>query len=156
MLRTALLVTLVAFAFPPSLAYGQSSDTRTISVCVLSDGALKDVPASYDTRTGDTLVTVSTGPVYFHAVYPNDASYAEAHAWYFKNNALRHRGRRYRKYGLPRVLGISEIVRVASTVGTVPLFVEAGVTELPEVLYVPVRVGCEFQPYQIEPEPRTH
>ena len=156
MLRTAQLVALVVLAFPPSLAYGQSSDTRTISVCVLSDGALKDVPASYDTRTGDTLVTVSTGPVYFHAVYPNDASYAEGHAWYFKNNALRHRGRRYRKYGLPRVLGTSEIVRATSTVGTVPLFVEDATANPPEVLYVPVRPGCEFQPYQIEPETPTH
>lgn len=156
MLRTALLVALAVLVYPQSVAYGQVAATRTISVCVLADGTLKDVSASYDTRTGDTLVTVSTGPVYFHAVYPNDASYAEGHAWYFKNNALRHSGRRYRKYGLPRVLGSSEVARATSTVGTVPLFVEAGTVGLPEVLYVPVRVGCEFQPYQLEPEPRTH
>lgn len=156
MLRTAILVALAILVYPPVSAYGQSPATRTISVCVLSNGTLKDVSASYDTRTGDTLVTVSSGPVYFHAVYPNDASYAAPHAWYFRNNALRHRGRRYRKYGLPRVLGSSEVERAGSTVGPVPLYVEKGTTGLPEVLYVPVRVGCEFQPYQLEPETTTH
>lgn len=156
LLRTAIVIALAVLVYPPQPAFGQAPVTRTISVCVLSSGTLKEVPASYNTRTGDTLVTVSTGPVYFHAVYPNDASYAEGHAWYFKNNTLRHHGRRYRKYGLPRVLGTSEVARLSSTVGTVPLFVETGTVELPEVLYVPVRVGCEFQPYQLEPETRTH
>lgn len=156
MLRTAIVITLAVLVIPPSFAYGQTPVTRTISVCVLSNGTLKNVSASYNTRTGDTLVTVSTGPVYFHALYPNDASYAEGHAWYFKNNALRHRGRRYRKYGLPRVLETSEIVRAGSTVGTVPLFVEDATANPPEVLYVPVRVGCEFQPYQLQPETSTH
>lgn len=156
LLRTAILAAVTILVYPPVSAQGQAAVTRTISVCVLSSGTLKEVPASYDTRTGDTLVTVSTGPVYFHAVYPNDANYAAGHAWYFKNNTLRHRGRRYRKYGLPRVLGTSEVARLSSTIGTVPLFVETGTVELPEVLYVPVRVGCEFQPYQLEPETRTH
>ena len=156
LLRTAILVALAILVCPPLSAQGQAPATRTISVCVLENATLKEVSASYNTRTGDTLVTISTGPVYFRAVHPNDASYAADHAWYIRNNTLRHRGRRYRKYGLPRVLGVSEIARVTSTVGPVPLFVEKGAPDLPEVLYVPVRVGCEFQPYQLEPETTTH
>jgi hypothetical protein len=156
LLRTAILVALAILVYPPLSAQGQAPATRTISVCVLDNGTLKEVSASYNTRTGDTLVTISTGPVYFRAVHPNDASYAADHAWYFRHNALRHLGRRYRKYGLPRILGISEVERPGSTVGPVPLYVEKGTTGLPEVLYVPVRVGCEFQPYQLEPETTTH
>lgn len=156
MIRTAILVGLAILLYPAMPAHGQAPTTRTISVCVLRNGALKEVSAAYNTKTGDTLVTISTGPVYFHAVYPEDASYAAGHAWYFRNNALRHRGQRYRKYGLPRILGISEIERAGSTVGPVPLYVEKGTTGLPEVLYVPVRVGCEFQPYQLQPETTTH
>lgn len=156
MLRTAILVALAILVYPPSSAQGQSPTTQTISVCVLSNGALKEVSASRNTRTYDTLVTVPSGPVHFRAVYPNDASYAADHVWYINNNALRHRGRRYRKYGLPRVLGVSEIARVTSSVGPVPLFAETGAPDLPEVLYVPVRVGCEFQPYQLEAETPSH
>jgi len=58
-------------------------------------------------------------------------------------------GRRYVKYGLPRVLGVNEVTRTADYMG-VPVFAEAGATAATEVLYVPVRPGCEFQPYQLD------
>jgi hypothetical protein len=57
--------------------------------------------------------------------------------------------RRYVKYGLPRVLGVNEVTRVGEFQG-VPIFAEAGRTAPYEVIYVPVRPGCEFQPYQTE------
>ena len=53
------------------------------------------------------------------------------------------------KYGLPRVLGVNEVTRTADFMG-VPVFAEAGATAATEVVYVPVRPGCEFQPYQLE------
>ncbi|HYW05999.1 MAG TPA: hypothetical protein VE913_03530, partial [Longimicrobium sp.] len=56
---------------------------------------------------------------------------------------------RYVKYGLPRVLGVSEVSRVGEFQG-VSLFAETGMTGRPEVIYVLVRPGCEFQPYNIE------
>jgi hypothetical protein len=52
------------------------------------------------------------------------------------------------RYGLPRVLGVNEVTRMGEFQG-VPLFAEAGQSR-PEVVYVPVRPGCEFQPYQVE------
>jgi hypothetical protein len=32
----------------------------------------------------------------------------------------------------------------------VGVFAETGATDRPEVVYIPVRPGCEFQPYQTE------
>jgi hypothetical protein len=57
-------------------------------------------------------------------------------------------GRRFVKYGLARVLGVNEVTRVGDHMG-VPVFAEMGQTR-PDVIYVPVRPGCEFQPYQVE------
>jgi hypothetical protein len=47
------------------------------------------------------------------------------------------------------VLGTAEIVRAAEYKG-VGVYVEAGIQGVPEVIYIPVRSGCEFQPYQME------
>ena len=57
-------------------------------------------------------------------------------------------GRIYVKYGRPWVLGVNEVTRTADFRG-VPVFAEAGAGAKIEVVYVPVRPGCEFQPYQI-------
>ena len=54
------------------------------------------------------------------------------------------------KYGLPRVLGTRD-VNNAGTVNGVSVFAEPGANaQRPEVIYVPTRPGCEFQPYQTE------
>ena len=53
------------------------------------------------------------------------------------------------KYGLPRVLGVTEVSRVGDFMG-VGVYAEAGATGTPDVIYIPVRPGCEFQPYQYE------
>jgi hypothetical protein len=44
---------------------------------------------------------------------------------------------------------VNEVTRTADFQG-VPVFAEAGATGATEVLYVPVRPGCEFQPYQLD------
>jgi hypothetical protein len=53
------------------------------------------------------------------------------------------------KYGLPRVLGVNEVTRMGDYMG-VPVFAETGATGATEVIYLPVRPGCEFQPYQLD------
>ena len=119
--------------------------TRDIRVCVVENGALRDVQATYNTATGDT--TVSGRP--FAQAYPGTAGYAAAMPWFINNELVTVNGRRYVKYGLPRVLGVSEVSRTGEYMG-VPVFAEAGATGATEVLYLPVRPGCEFQPYQLD------
>jgi hypothetical protein len=119
--------------------------TREIRVCVVENGALREVTAVYNTANGDT--TVSGRP--FAQAYPATSGYAAGSTWFINNEPITVNGRRYVKYGLPRVLGVNEVVRTADYMG-VPVFAEAGATGATEVLYLPVRPGCEFQPYQLD------
>jgi hypothetical protein len=95
----------------------------------------------YNTQNGDT--TVNGQPI------PATTGYAAGATWYINNEPITVNGRRYVRYGLPRVLGVNEVTRSADYMG-VTVFSEAGAQGTPEVLYIPVRPGCEFQPYQLE------
>ncbi len=118
---------------------------QEIQVCVLQqDGSLANVPAMYNPTAGDT--TVNGQP--FATAYPMNAMYAANATWFINNEPVMFQNRRFVKYGLPRVLGVNEVTRVGDFQG-VPVFAEAGQTR-PDVIYVPVRSGCEFQPYQTE------
>jgi hypothetical protein len=119
--------------------------TREIRVCVVENGALREVMAMYNTTTGDTTVNGRD----FVAAYPATTGYAGGMTWFINNEPVTVMGRRYVKYGLPRVLGVNEVTRMGDYMG-VPVFAEAGATGTTEVIYLPVRPGCEFQPYQVD------
>ncbi|HET7232007.1 MAG TPA: outer membrane beta-barrel protein [Longimicrobium sp.] len=115
----------------------------TISVCVVENGMLGSVQAQYSSTTGDT--TVSGRP--FSQAYPASApSYAAGAPWFIQNDQITVQNRSFVKFGLPRIVGVGDVTRVGEYRG-VPVFAEAG-TERPDVVYVAVRPGCEFQPYQ--------
>ena len=114
-----------------------------VRLCVVSGGQLTEIQATYDPERADTLV--DGRPVAM--AHPSDAlPYAAAAPWYINNEPILVGGNRFVKYGLPRRLPAGEL-RPAGEFRGVPIFVEAGTTT-PEVYYVPVRPGCEFQPYQ--------
>ena len=119
-------------------------EMQTIQVCVVQDGNVANVSAMYNPTAGDT--TVNGQP--FATAFPTGAQYAANATWYINNEPVTFQTRRFVKYGLPRVLGVNEVTRVGEFQG-VSLFAETGQTR-PEVVYVPVRPGCEFQPYQVE------
>lgn len=146
--RTVLLVALCAFVLPESVR-AQSVDIR---VCVLDeDGVLRQVVATYDTESADT--TVSGLP--FSIRYPQSkAPYAARQPWYINNERIEFSGGLYEKYGLPRVLGVDDVER-GGWYRDVPVFFEAGVSGTPEVVYIPVRHGCEVQPYMRSGEARA-
>ncbi|HYW13037.1 MAG TPA: hypothetical protein VE871_13850 [Longimicrobium sp.] len=119
--------------------------TRDIQVCVVQNGALSNVTAQYNTQSGDTTYQGRD----FGMAFPAAMGYAAGSTWFINNEPIMVNGRRYVKYGLPRVLGVSEVARTGDYMG-VPVFAEAGATGATEVLYLPVRPGCEFQPYQLD------
>ncbi|HEX9936671.1 MAG TPA: hypothetical protein VGB15_06100 [Longimicrobium sp.] len=110
---------------------------QDISVCVLQNGQLTTVTAQYNPATGDTTGVPSV-----------TEGYAANATWFINNEPITFNGRRYVKYGLPRVLGVTEVTSSGTFEG-VPVFAEAGAAS-PDVIYIPVRTGCEFQPYQVE------
>ncbi|HEY0037353.1 MAG TPA: hypothetical protein VGB66_11725, partial [Longimicrobium sp.] len=115
---------------------------RDIQVCVVENGMLRNMTVQYNTQSGDTTMNGQR-------FAPSMTGYAAGASWFINNEPVMVMGRRYVKYGLPRVLGVNEVTRVGEYQG-VSVFAETGATGTPEVLYVPVRPGCEFQPYQVE------
>ncbi len=115
-----------------------------IRYCIVRDGQLAEVDAVYDPERADTLVDGRP----LAMAYPADAlPYAAGAQWYINHEPLVMGSQRAVKYGLPRRLPAREL-RPAGQFRGVPVFVEAGITGRPTVYYVPVRPGCEFQPYE--------
>lgn len=124
--------------------YAQSQ----IRECVVEKGELKEVTADYNPATGEKTIMVSGTRKKLDDVYPlNGAGYAAGKTWFINNDKINFKGKSYVKYGLPRVLGVREIAKAGENDGII-VFAEAGVDKL-EVIYLPVRRGCEFQPYQL-------
>ena len=70
--------------------------------------------------------------------------------WYIDGDPAPVGGETFVKYGLPRVLGPGEVEFYRASRGGY-FYVETGLTEQPEVVYLLVDLaGCEFQPYQLE------
>jgi hypothetical protein len=138
-------------AAPPPPAEIAPTPPSDIQVCVVQDGELRMVRAQYETRTTDTLVDGRP----FAAVYPDTIGYAAAAEWYANDEYITLNGRRYVKYGLPRVILPHELLTRAGEYQGVPLFAEEGKVvaetehgQTSDIRYVPVRPGCEFQPYE--------
>jgi len=116
---------------------------RLLRACVVQNGELAEVQFQYDVLTGDS---VYQGVPFPHA-FPAGPGYAEAADWYATNEPVRYRGQWYVKYGNPRLLKIEEIARVGENDG-VGVYVAGGDAD-PQVVYLPLRSGCVFQPYVI-------
>jgi hypothetical protein len=124
---------------PPSMPAPAS-----VSYCVLQDGQVRSVTVQVDPATGDTTYN---GTRLDQAFPP--AGYAAGQAWFADTPPVTLDGRRYVRYGLPRILGAGDVRNVGAVHG-VSVFAEPGAGARPNVIYVPTRRGCEFQPYQAE------
>ena len=113
---------------------------REIRVCVVQHGMATEVTARFDPATGDTTFGAPGLPV------PAGNEYAAGEPWFIQEEPIVVNGV---QYALPRVLGVNDVVRVGEYRG-IPVFAAAGTADPPLVVYVPVRPGCEFQPYQTD------
>lgn len=116
-----------------------------VRVCIVDDGELKEVLGSYSAATGDTLVAGRR----LSEAHTRD--YAAGLPWFETNEPLGASSPRasYVKYGRPRSFVPGQLRRAGERHG-VPVFAEAGSRQVPpSVLYVPVRPGCWFHPYQL-------
>lgn len=131
---------------PPEPAPVVTEDgVRPLRLCVLDEGRLREVEATYHPQTGDTL---------FHGrpvgeAFPDTAGYAFNKPWYVHNEPITWERRYYTKYGPPRVLSPAAL-RPAGEHGGVVFFAEVDTAETPGVIFVPIRPGCEFHSYQWE------
>jgi hypothetical protein len=119
--------------------------TREMMICVVEDGQLRTVTTTFNPATSDTMVAGQR----FAARYPTTApTYASAAAWFVQSDQMRFENRDYVRFGVTRIVSAPQLRRVGEHMGT-PVFAEMGETQPHAVLYIPVRPGCEFQPYQL-------
>ncbi|HEX9935811.1 MAG TPA: hypothetical protein VGB15_01765 [Longimicrobium sp.] len=123
---------------PTALGYPE-----TISACVLRNGRMEVQTVRYDIATGDSTINGRQ----FHEAFPVTAEHAASARWYAGHEPITFAGRRFVKYGLPRLFSPDEVVS-AGTYRGVTVFVETGVDPArPEVVYLAVTPRCELQPY---------
>ncbi len=116
---------------------------RTIQVCVVQNGAVQNISATFSPATNDTTVN----GVAFAQAHPVTApNYAAGANWFIQSSDMAYADRDWVKYGVSRVIQPSQVQRVGEFQGT-SIFAESGATAPYEVVYIPVRPGCEFQPY---------
>ena len=118
---------------------------NTVRVCIVDGRELREVDATVSPTTGDTLVNGRR----FSEVYPGTTAYAAGRDFYTRGEIITVNRSPYVGFGLTRIIPADALTRAGEYQG-VPLFRERGGTGIPEVLYLPVRPGCEFQPYQRE------
>ncbi len=141
-LGAALLVAL------PLTASAQNE--RDVRRCIFTSDAVREVTGVYSSATGETHVVQNGRRVRFETAYPEGPQHAAGASWYINNEPIEVNGARYVKFGLPRILGVNEVTRIAHHRQAL-VFAEAGLPgATPDIVYVAVRQGCEFQPYQRE------
>lgn len=130
---------------PPSTVVPAAPRLQDVRYCVVQNGQLASVTVQYNAATGDTTYN-GTG---VGQAFP-PTGYAGGETWFVNNEPVTFNGRRYVRYGLPRVLRADDVKNVG-TVHGVSVFAEPRAdARRPEVVYLPTRPGCEFQPYQTE------
>ncbi len=132
----------VSFAFV-GLSQG---NVQQVNSCIIEKGVLKKVVTQYDNSTGEHSVIIDGIKKDFRTYSNNNPDYAVSADWYINSETISISGKLYSKYGLPRVIGVNEVVKITAYKG-VGVYAEAGQQELGEVIYIPVRADCEFQPY---------
>ena len=138
----------------PAAVAPAAPEGREIRVCILQGGELQTVSATYRPATGDTVAMSGGRERAFAEAYPSERGYATRTGWFMNNRPVSFMDRSYVRVGLTRIIPSEELIRIGEYQG-VPLFGEARTGSPPEVLYVPVRPGCEFQPFGLEETVRS-
>lgn len=127
-------------------------DVYKIKICLIYKGELKTVEGEYSTGNGRYSVILEGKKVYTDSMHIKNPDYAATAKWYINNETIEVNKVKYQKYGLPRVLSSEEIVKYTEY-KAVGIYREAGYpgtpapTGIPDVIYVPIKAQCEFQPY---------
>ncbi|HEX7240277.1 MAG TPA: hypothetical protein VF263_08440 [Longimicrobiaceae bacterium] len=137
---------------PPAVLPPPPPATETVTVCVVEQGGmLSNVSATYNPATGDT--TLANGQRIRDM--QTGGMYAAGQTWYVSEQPVTFNGQRYVPFGVTRIIQPGDLTS-AGTVNGVPVFRETNApTGTSNVIYVPVRYGCEFRPYNPEAAARA-
>jgi hypothetical protein len=112
-------------------------------MCVVENGALREVEGQIG-AAGDS--TANGRP--FSEVYPATVGYAASAEWYVPNGSIMFDGKSYDWFELSRIIPASDLTRIGEYRG-LSVFSAVSAAGAEGVIYLPVRRGCEFQPYKL-------
>lgn len=120
------------------------------SICVASTNAprLRYIAVHYLPGSPDPVVT-ATGRRFYEQYPLTSPPYVAAAQFFVDNNPIIVQQRRWVKFGLPRMIEIEDL-QYRADYRQHAVFVAAGSGTATDVIYLPVRQGCLFQPYQYE------
>jgi hypothetical protein len=121
-----------------------------IRVCILEAGQLREVDAMVNPTTGDTMAVVGAERRRFREAFPATTGYAAGADFFVQDRPIRFRNRNYVRFGLTRIIPTTDVRPIGDFQGATLFAETAANMQNPDVVYVLVRPGCEFQPYQRE------
>ncbi|RYZ28478.1 MAG: hypothetical protein EOO10_09415 [Chitinophagaceae bacterium] len=125
-----------------------TAQSYKVQQCVIENGTIRTVASDYDPATGHYSISVNGYKKSFDDIYPTiTKDYAGNESWFKNSEPVLLNGVSYVKYGFPRILQTTDVVKKFLYKG-IGVYVEQGITGTPEVIYIPTMRGCEFQPYQ--------
>jgi hypothetical protein len=130
---------------PPIAAPPAPPIERAVVVCVVAEDGIRAIGAIV-LESGDTVVASAGTRLPLSALFPDTIAFAGDAEWYASADELTLNGRRYMRFGLPRLASPDADLRRVGEYGGVPLFAEAG----EDHVVVPVRPGCLMQDYRPE------
>jgi len=117
--------------------------------CVIVEGRLNIVDAYYDYSTKTKYIKVNGVNKKFDDVYPPDGKdYAIAADWFINDEKIVVEGKYYEKDPFPKEMNVTEIMSFSRYKG-VSVFISVNTTGTPDIIYIPVTTGCEFQSYHL-------
>lgn len=115
----------------------------SVTVCVVQDGELRSIEAEHDLTTGDTLVDGTP----LGEAFPDSAPpYAGRAPWFIRRKPVTFQDRLY-YWNSPQRVVTPEELRPVGMFQDIPLFAHNDLSAGLGILYIPVRRGCQFQPY---------
>jgi hypothetical protein len=149
-------INMKSFLLPAVLLFNfiANAQIEKVQECIILDGVLKLMDIDYNMQTGEKTFLLNGVSQNYTDFWNTSKDYAGATKWYINNEAIVVKGVQYVKYGLPRILSTTDVVKTSSYKG-VGVYAEPGSATAPDIIYIPTITGCEFQPYQKEIIPCT-
>jgi hypothetical protein len=126
---------------------------RPITVCVLTDGSIRHVPAILVPSTGDTLAIRDGERVHFTQAYP-EVGYAGNLPWVWAGEAVTLGRDRFAPFGEPFVVSATDELVPAGEFRGVKFFARRDATTPPETVLLPTAPRCTVQPYRLQEDVR--
>lgn len=125
---------------------------RTTKSALVVNGKWIMSSYDYDTGSGEYYFVVKGKPVVFDDYFKKSKDYI-SNSIYAQMITITYKGKKYERYGLPRILNFEDVKAVGKYNGML-VMAEPGIKAAnPEVIYIPHTASmgtASFQPYQLK------